>query len=109
MTPRSAIHSTSQPAVPPAHQQPMGAPVHQQMGMPMSYPAERPVRAVELVGAAYQQGGHRASGHTASRSTRTPPHWAAWTAAPVRFAVPAAEVVQPPERAGRGDPPRQAR
>jgi hypothetical protein len=62
MTPRSPIHSMSQPAVPPAHQQPMGAPVHQQMGMPMSYPAERPVRAVELVGAAYQQGGHRASG-----------------------------------------------
>jgi hypothetical protein len=65
MTPRSPIHSMGQPAVPSGqsmHQQPMGAPVHQQMGTPMSYPAERSVRAVELVGAAYQQGGHRANG-----------------------------------------------
>ncbi|HEX4249529.1 MAG TPA: hypothetical protein VH008_16820 [Pseudonocardia sp.] len=58
MTPRSPIQSMSQPAVPTGQsmQQP---PVHQQMGMPMSYPAERPVRAVELVGAAHQQGGNR--------------------------------------------------
>jgi len=65
MTPRSPIHSMGQPAVPAGqsmHQQPMGAPVHQQMGAPMSHPAERSVRSVELVGAAYQQGGHRASG-----------------------------------------------
>jgi len=58
MTPRSPIHSMGQPAV-PAGQSMDQAPVHQQMGLPTSYPAERPVRAVELVGAAYQQGGNR--------------------------------------------------
>jgi hypothetical protein len=77
MLPRSPLSSMSQPAVPlneqeyrQAYQQPTGyqmghqpmqqpaAPVHQQMGLPMSYPAERPVRAVELVGAAYPQGAH---------------------------------------------------
>ena len=58
MTPRSPIHSMGQAAV-PAGQSMHQAPVHQQMGLPTSYPAERPVRAVELVGAAYQQGGDR--------------------------------------------------
>jgi hypothetical protein len=58
MTPRSPIHSMGQAAV-PAGQSMHQAPVHQQMGLPTSYPAERPVRAVELVGAAYQQGGNR--------------------------------------------------
>ncbi|MDT7564591.1 MAG: hypothetical protein QOG76_3215, partial [Pseudonocardiales bacterium] len=81
MSPRSPIGSMGQPAVPLSQQeyqqayqgysqpggyqmghqpmQPPAAPVHQQMGLPTSYPAERSVRAVELVGAAYPQGAHR--------------------------------------------------
>jgi hypothetical protein len=74
MSPRSPVGSMAQPAVPmspheyqqavgyPMGQQPMeppAAPVHQQMGLPTSYSAERSVRAVELVGAAYPQGAHR--------------------------------------------------
>jgi hypothetical protein len=81
MSPRSPVGSMGQPVVPLSQQEyqqayqgypqpggyPMGhqpmqppvAPVHQQMGLPTSYPAERSVRAVELVGAAYPQGAHR--------------------------------------------------